>query len=86
METVGDYEFQKADLIGHGAFAVVYKGRVKKVGFAPDSTSAFRSVPFPWFWDPDWQNTAVLPLYIPQPCQDHSCVASEMRKLNSLCW
>lgn len=27
METVGDYEFNPKDLIGHGAFAVVFQGR-----------------------------------------------------------
>ncbi|KAK6637873.1 hypothetical protein RUM44_008295 [Polyplax serrata] len=27
METVGDYEYTSKDLIGHGAFAVVFKGR-----------------------------------------------------------
>ena len=31
MESVGEYEYSKKDLIGHGAFAVVFKGRVKKV-------------------------------------------------------
>jgi len=31
MESVGDYEYSKKDLIGHGAFAVVFKGRLKKV-------------------------------------------------------
>jgi len=31
MEQIGDYEYDKKDLIGHGAFAVVFKGRsVKK--------------------------------------------------------
>lgn len=30
-ETVGDYQFNKKDLIGHGAFAVVFKGRRIKV-------------------------------------------------------
>lgn len=29
-ETVGDYQFNKKDLIGHGAFAVVFKGRHKQ--------------------------------------------------------
>ncbi len=29
--SVGIYEFNPKDLIGHGAFAVVYKGRVKSV-------------------------------------------------------
>ena len=33
MESVGDYEYSKKDLIGHGAFAVVFKGRVKKVSW-----------------------------------------------------
>jgi len=28
-ETVGDYQFNRKDLIGHGAFAVVFKGRHK---------------------------------------------------------
>ena len=32
MESIGDYEYFKKDLIGHGAFAVVFKGRFKKVG------------------------------------------------------
>ena len=29
--SVGIYEFNAKDLIGHGAFAVVYKGRLKTV-------------------------------------------------------
>lgn len=28
---VGDYEYNTRDLIGHGAFAVVFKGRHRKV-------------------------------------------------------
>lgn len=31
MESVGEYEYAAKDLIGHGAFAVVFKGRHKKV-------------------------------------------------------
>ena len=31
MTTVGVYEYNPKDLIGHGAFAVVYKGRIKAV-------------------------------------------------------
>lgn len=31
MESVGIYEYRSKDLIGHGAFAVVYKGRIKMV-------------------------------------------------------
>ena len=30
MESIGEYEYSKKDLIGHGAFAVVFKGRHKK--------------------------------------------------------
>lgn len=33
MEIVGDYEYNSKDLIGHGAFAVVFKGRHRKVRF-----------------------------------------------------
>lgn len=29
MDSIGDYEYNKKDLIGHGAFAIVYKGRPK---------------------------------------------------------
>lgn len=32
METVGEFEYNAKDLIGHGAFAVVFKGRNKKAG------------------------------------------------------
>lgn len=31
MELIGDCEYSKKDLIGHGAFAVVFKGHLKKV-------------------------------------------------------
>lgn len=38
MEIVGDYEYNSKDLIGHGAFAMVFKGRLRKVS---DLTSSF---------------------------------------------
>ena len=31
MEVVGNFEFNKKDLIGHGAFAVVFRGRHREV-------------------------------------------------------
>lgn len=31
MNVVGDYEYSSKDMLGHGAFAVVYKGRHRKV-------------------------------------------------------
>lgn len=34
VETVGKFEFSRKDLIGHGAFAVVFKGRHREVGEA----------------------------------------------------
>lgn len=34
MESVGKFEFNRKDLIGHGAFAVVFKGRHKEVTFS----------------------------------------------------
>lgn len=36
METVGKFEFSRKDLIGHGAFAVVFKGRHKEVSGPSD--------------------------------------------------
>ncbi|KAB0792946.1 hypothetical protein PPYR_12566 [Photinus pyralis] len=41
METVGDYEYSSKDLIGHGAFAVVFKGRHRK---DPAKTVAIKSI------------------------------------------
>ncbi|XP_065159992.1 serine/threonine-protein kinase unc-51 isoform X1 [Atheta coriaria] len=41
METIGDYEYNSKDLIGHGAFAVVFKGRHKK---EPGLTVAIKSI------------------------------------------
>ncbi|KRY41842.1 Serine/threonine-protein kinase unc-51 [Trichinella spiralis] len=41
METVGDYEYSKKDLIGHGAFAVVFKGHAKA---RPDVMVAIKSI------------------------------------------
>lgn len=32
MEIIGDFEYNTKDLIGHGAFAVVFKGRHRTVG------------------------------------------------------
>lgn len=41
METVGKFEFNRKDLIGHGAFAVVFKGRHKEVTFIISSDTFF---------------------------------------------
>lgn len=41
MEVVGDFEYNKRDLIGHGAFAVVFKGRYRK---NPDLPVAIKSI------------------------------------------
>lgn len=42
METVGDFEYNSRDLIGHGAFAVVFKGRHRKVGSLLNFLNSFR--------------------------------------------
>lgn len=36
MDSIGDFEYSKKDLIGHGAFAIVYKGRPKNVKINSD--------------------------------------------------
>merc|ERR1719347_1015828 len=41
MTNVGIYEFNAKDLIGHGAFAVVYKGRQKS---APSNVVAIKAI------------------------------------------
>ncbi|XP_044296815.1 serine/threonine-protein kinase ULK1 isoform X7 [Varanus komodoensis] len=41
METVGKFEFSRKDLIGHGAFAVVFKGRHKE---KPDVEVAIKCI------------------------------------------
>ncbi len=40
MESVGIYEYSTKDLIGHGAFAVVYRGRLKMVRDGLDSIAS----------------------------------------------
>lgn len=46
MEYVLDYEFNKKDLIGHGAFALVYKGKHRKVSIKWYSIKLVISVNF----------------------------------------
>lgn len=46
MEVVGDFEYNSKDLIGHGAFAVVFKGRNRKVLVAPSIRYARNSLPY----------------------------------------
>ena len=41
LTSVGIYEFNAKDLIGHGAFAVVYKGRLKTVSNLLSSINIF---------------------------------------------
>ena len=55
LTSVGIYEFNAKDLIGHGAFAVVYKGRLKSVSepFLLDPVKAFihgNMFPSPPYW------------------------------------
>lgn len=35
-EIVGDYQYSKRDLIGHGAFAIVFRGRSRSVNILLD--------------------------------------------------
>lgn len=45
LETVGKFEFSRKDLIGHGAFAVVFKGRHREVRGRPARTERRRGRP-----------------------------------------
>lgn len=50
MEIVGDFEYNPKELIGHGAFAVVFRGRHKKVSEKIDFFGYFfRKVQFSVF-------------------------------------
>lgn len=31
MDVIGDYEYNRKEILGHGAFAIVFKGRKKEV-------------------------------------------------------
>lgn len=42
MENIGDFQYDKKDLIGHGAFAVVFKGRSCKV--SPESNGTYSTL------------------------------------------
>ena len=37
MQSIGEYEYGLADLIGHGAFALVFKGQHKPVCYYRNS-------------------------------------------------
>ena len=41
MDAIGNYEYSKKDLIGHGAFAIVYKGRQRAVRFITHLTHKY---------------------------------------------
>jgi len=41
MESIGIYEYRTKDLIGHGAFAVVYRGRIRS---KPNDTVAIKAI------------------------------------------
>jgi hypothetical protein len=43
-EGIGDYEYNSKDLIGHGAFAVVFKGRNKKVSLSIRTVSFYMGI------------------------------------------
>ena len=49
MESVADYEYSTKDLIGHGAFAVVFKGRHKQVRVSDDDCFVCKTHPSPVF-------------------------------------
>ncbi|CAF4190226.1 unnamed protein product, partial [Adineta steineri] len=40
-ETIGDYQYSKRDLIGHGAFAIVFLGHSKN---SPDQQVAIKQI------------------------------------------
>ena len=40
MQSVSEFEYSQSDLLGHGAFALVFKGRQKKV--RPIGTKQYR--------------------------------------------
>lgn len=52
MEIVGDYEYNSKDLIGHGAFAVVFKGRKRKVVIVPSAQLLVASLLFFFVFGP----------------------------------
>jgi hypothetical protein len=43
MESIGEYYYDKKDILGHGAFAIVFKGYKKQVSLLLelDSASAY---------------------------------------------
>lgn len=61
---VGEYEFTKQDIIGHGAFAMVYKGRKRKVTICAffivlmllDARIVWQCDVFLGLWDYEWES------------------------------
>lgn len=55
MEVVGDFEYSKRDLVGHGAFAVVFRGRHRQVSAArPPTVWCETGEPAPRSWSLGW--------------------------------
>lgn len=61
METVGKFEFSRKELVGHGAFAVVFKGRHREV--SPRCRRLFSSDDLKRPPAQSWSLTKVLLLY-----------------------
>lgn len=61
MEVVGDYEYSTKDLIGHGAFAVVFKGRHRQVSTGVGCLTSG--------WVHEGEDAPVLP----HPCRFSGC-------------
>jgi hypothetical protein len=64
--SVGVYEFNPKDLIGHGAFAVVYKGRVKSVSTQKHQCCGSEMF-ISWIQDPNFFNPKSRVKNIPDP-------------------
>lgn len=63
MEVVGDFEYSKRDLVGHGAFAVVFRGRHRQVSAARRPAVWYEAgEPAPGSWSLGWAPRAGLPL------------------------
>lgn len=62
MEVVGDFEYSKRDLVGHGAFAVVFRGRHRQVSAARLLVWCEAGESAPWSGPLGWAPRAGLPL------------------------
>lgn len=77
-EIIGDYQYSTKDLIGHGAFAIVFHGRSRSVNMNDDS---FRKFLFLFFVKNPEQQVAIKRITKKQLAKSQNLLEKEIKIL-----